>query len=129
MKKAFVRGVACYAIAGLLLMSIAPKVDAGFLPSEMIPSSPSNRDLDLQNIRETLETKMIQERLNQLGFSQDEIQAKLSKLDDQQIHQLALTIDDIRVGGNGFEIVVVLLLIAIAIGIWFHVTGKRLFVE
>ena len=129
MKKAFVRGVACYAIVGLLLMSIAPKVDAGFLPSEMIPSSPSNRDLDLQNIQEALETKVIRERLNQLGFSQDEIQAKLSKLDDQQIHQLALTIDDIRVGGNGFEIVVVLLLIAIAIGIWFHVTGKRLFVE
>ena len=129
MKKAFVRGVACYAIAGLLLMSIAPKVNAGFLPSEMIPSSPSNRDLDLQNIREALETKIVRERLNQLGFSQDEIQAKLSKLDDQQIHQLALTIDDIRVGGNGFEIVVVLLLIAIAIGIWFHVTGKRLFVE
>ena len=72
---------------------------------------------------------MIRERLSQLGFSQDEIQAKLSKLDDQQIHQLASTIDDIKVGGGGFEVVVVLLLIAILIGVWFHVTGKKVVIE
>ncbi|MGD2126938.1 MAG: PA2779 family protein [Desulfobacteraceae bacterium] len=131
MKKAFVRSVACYVIAGLFLMSIAPKVDAAFLPSEMIPSPQvkGHRSLDLQNIQKTLETKMIRERLNQLGFSQDEIQAKLSKLDDQQIHQLALSIDDMKVGGNGFEVLVVILLIAILIGVWFHVTGTRVVVE
>jgi hypothetical protein len=129
MRKAFVRSVACYVIAGLFLMGTAPKVNAGFLSSEAIPSSQENRNFDLQNIQKILETKMIRERLNQLGLSEDEIQAKLSKLDDQQIHQLALSIDDIKVAGNGFEVLVVLLLIAILVGIWFHVSGKRLVVE
>ena len=129
MKRAFVRSVACQVIAGLILMSVAHEVDARFLPSEMIASSQDNRNLDLQNIRETLETKMIRERLNQLGFSQDEINTKLSKLDDRQIHQLALTIDDIKVGGSGFEVLVVLLLIGILVGVWFFVTDKRVVVK
>jgi len=129
MRKAFVRTVACYVIAGLFLMSTAPRVDAGFIPSGTTPSSQENRNFDLQNIRKILETKMIRERLNQLGFSEDEIQAKLSRLDDQQIHQLALSIDDIKIAGNGFEVLVVILLIAILVGIWFHVSGKRLVVE
>lgn len=129
MKKAFVRIVACCVIIGLFVISIAPRVHAGFLPSERTASSQKNANLDLQNIRKTLETKMIRERLNKLGFSEDEIQVKLSKLDDQQIHQLALSIDDIKVAGNGFEVLVVLLLIGILIGVWFHLSGKRIVVH
>ena len=129
MKKAFAKSVACYVIAGFFLMSIVPRVDAAFFPSEMIPSSQQNAGLDLQHIRKTLETKMIRERLNQLGFSEDEIQVKLSNLDDQQLHQVALSIDDLKTAGNGFEVLVILFLIAILIGVWFHVSGKRLVVQ
>jgi catabolite regulation protein CreA len=129
MKKAFVKSVACYVIAGFFLMSAAPRVDAGFLPSEAIPSCQQKGNVDLQNIRKTLESKMVRERLNQLGFSEDEIQMKLSQLDDEQIHQLALSIDEIKVGGNGFEVLVILLLIGILIGVWFHLSGKRLVVQ
>jgi len=129
MKKVFVKSVACYVIVGFFLMSAAPKVDAGFLPSETMPSCQEKGNRDLQNIRKTLESKMIRERLNQLGFSEDEIQMKLSRLDEQQIHQLALSIDDIKTGGDGFEILVILLLIGILIGVWFHMSGKKLVVQ
>jgi hypothetical protein len=54
---------------------------------------------------------------------------KLSRLDEQQIHQLALSIDDIKTGGDGFEILVILLLIGILIGVWFHMSGKKLVVQ
>lgn len=71
---------------------------------------------------------IIKERLGRLGFTQKESQERLEKLNDRQIHQLAMKIDDLRVGGNGFEVLVVLLLIGIVVGVWVYATGHRVIV-
>jgi hypothetical protein len=113
----------------MFALGIAPRVDAGLSPSEIIALSQADRTSRLQNIQKILETKMICKRLQQLGFSQDDIQRRLSRLDDQQIHQIALKLDGIRVGGSGFEVLVVLILIGILVGVWFHISGKRILIQ
>ena len=129
MSKKLVKCVSWCLFVGMFALGIAPRVDAGLSPSEIIGLSQADRTSRLRNIQKILETKMICKRLQQLGFSQDDIQRRLSKIDDQQIHQIALQLDDIRVGGSGFEVLVVLILIGILVGVWFHVSGKRILIQ
>ena len=114
MRKPLMRHVSWYLIFAMFLIGIAPKVDAGIAPSELIAMSQTDRNADLEKIRKVLETKMVGERLKQLGFTQDEMQTRLNRLDDQQLHKFALRLDDLKVGGDGgagIAIVVLLILV------------------
>ena len=129
MSKLFLKCISWYMVFAMLLIGIVPNVYAGFSPSDQLVLSRSDRTYDLQRIQMILETKLVRTRLNEFGFSQDEIQTRLSRLDSAQIHQLALKLDDINVGAGGFEVLVVVLLIAIVVGIWFQITGKRVSIQ
>ncbi len=95
------RHVSWYLTFAMFLIGIAPKVDAGMASSELIAMSQIDRNIDMEKIRQTLEMKMVGERLGQMGFTQDEIQTRLNSLDDQQLHRFALQLDDLKVGGDG----------------------------
>jgi hypothetical protein len=59
--------------------------------------------------------KLVRERLKELGFTQEEIQLRLDQLSDQQLHQVALKVDELQVGGDALGVVVALLVIAILV--------------
>jgi hypothetical protein len=111
------------------IFGAVPNVYAGLSPSEAINLSELDRSSDLQRIQAVLETKMIKNRLDQLGFSEDDIHKRLRQLDDDQIHELALNLDEMKVGSGGFEVLVIILLIGILVAVWLHVTGKRVIVQ
>ena len=113
MRIPLMKHVSWYLIIAMFIIGIAPKADAGIAPSEIIVMSQVDRTADLGKIQKVLEMKMVRERLEKLGFAQDEIQSKLSSLSDQQMHNLALQIDEIKAGGDGLGIVIALLVIAI----------------
>ena len=129
MSKRLIKCVSWFLVVGMFALGIVPRVDAGLSPSGIIALSQADRTSHLQNIQKILETKMVCKRLQQLGLSQDDIQMRLSRLDDKQLHRIALRLDEIRVGGNGFEVLVVILLIGILVGVWFHVSGKRIIIQ
>jgi hypothetical protein len=72
--------------------------------------------------------KLVRERLEKLGFTQDEIQAKFKQLSDQQIHQFAQDLDSLKVAGGGADVLIVLLLIGILIFLWLQYSGKKIMV-
>ncbi len=117
MKKTFMKHVTWYLVVAMFVIGITPRVYAGFSPSEVVGFSPIDRGSDLEKIQNAIETKMIGERLKQIGLTPDEIQKKLSQLGDQQIHQLALRLDELKVGGDGGWTVlgVIIVLAAIAV--------------
>jgi hypothetical protein len=110
-----IKALCCYLAVALFVIGVVEKSYAGFFPSEVITLSPFERTVDLEKIQAALETKMVSERLAQLGYSKDEIQSRLGQLSDQQLHKVAMKIDDLKVGGDGGEVVIVLLLIAILV--------------
>ncbi|NWF51939.1 MAG: PA2779 family protein [Nitrospirae bacterium] len=123
------RFIAWYLVLAMFVIGIAPKVDAGLVKSEIVPSSYVDRAADLEKIQKVLETKAISKRLEQLGLSQYEIQKRLGQLNDNQIHQLALQIDDLRVGkDDGLGLIIALLIIAILVVILLQLTGHRIIV-
>ena len=128
MKRKMRKWVTWYMISVMFLLGIAPRVDAGFSPSEVIGQPQVNRAADLERIRKFIEIKMIRERLNAFGFSQEEIQTRLTQLSDEQIHQLALKLDELNVGGDG-EAVVIALLIGILVVLIIYLLGYRLILK
>lgn len=129
MSKTFMKCVSCCLVCAMFVIGIVPRVDAGLSPSEIIVFSEADRAADLRKIQEMLETKMIRTRLEQLGFTQDEIQTRLTRFDDQQIHELALKLDEIKVGGNGLEIVIVLLLVGILVLLYLQYSGRQIVLQ
>ena len=128
MRIPFIKYVSWYLIILMFVIGIVPRVDAGLSPSEIIFVSQSDRASDLQKIQKFLEMKLVRERLKKLGFTQDEIQSKLNQFSDQQIHQFAQNLDDLKVGGNGAEALIIVLVIAILVFLVLHFSGRKIII-
>lgn len=125
----FRKHIAWYLVAAMFIIGIAPRVDAGLAPSEIIAIAQGERTADLDKIRQTLEVKAVSERLDQLGFSREDIRNRLVQLNDQQIHQIALQLDDLKVGqSDALGLVIGVLVIAILVVVLLKLTGHRVFV-
>jgi len=122
----FMKHVAWYLVLAMFIIGITPRVDAGLAPSEIIAIARTDRSADLGKIQKVLEIKAISERLSQFGVTQDDIQKKLTQLSDLQIHQIALQLDDLRIGqGDALGIIIALLVIAILIVVILKLTGHK----
>jgi hypothetical protein len=125
----FMKQISWYLVVAMFIIGIAPRVDAGLAPSEIIALSQTDRAADLAKIQKVLELKAVGERLSQLGLAQEEIKNRLDRLSDQQIHQAALQLDDLKVGqGDAFGIIIALLVIAILLVVLLTLTGRRVFI-
>lgn len=125
----FMKQISWYLVVAMFIIGIAPRVDAGLSPSEIIVLSQTDRVADLAKIQKVLELKAVGERLTQLGLAQEEIKNRLDQLSDQQIHQAALQLDDLKVGqGDALGIIIALLVIAILLVILLKLTGRRVFI-
>ena len=129
MKKRFVIWVTWYMVSVMFLIGITPGVYADFSPSELITLSQIDRNSDLLKVQKVLESKMVRERLSQLGFTEKGIQQRLNQLSDQQIHQLALKIDDLKVGGDTGEAVLLGFLVVIFIVVVAYFVGYRVILQ
>lgn len=122
--------IAWYLVVAMFVIGIAPRVYAGFAPSEVLGLSPAERASDLQKVRQFLEMKMVRERLKELGYTPEEIQSRLSQLSDEQIHQLALKLDDLNVAGDSaLGIIIALLIIAILVIVIIQLLGHKIVIK
>ncbi len=128
MRIPFIKYISWYLIILMFVIGIVPRVDAGLSPSQIISVSQFDRASDLQKIQKFLEMKLVEERLEKFGFTQDEIQAKFRQLSDQQIHQFAQNLDNLKVGGNGADVIIILLLIAILVVLVLYYTGHKVII-
>jgi hypothetical protein len=56
-------------------------------------------------------------------LTKEEIEARLHQLDDEQIHQIASQIHGLEPGGNGAEVFLIILVLAIAAFVVLELTG------
>jgi hypothetical protein len=112
-----------YLVFAMFVIGMVPRVEAGFVASEPVGSS-ITRGADLERIRTVLELKAVHQRLQDIGFTAEEIAVRLADMSDEQIHRLAQRLDEMQVGGDGgviIGVIVVLLLVGI---IYLFVTGR-----
>jgi hypothetical protein len=129
MDKALIRCVSWYLVLAMFIIGIAPRVEAGLSPSEAIALSTAERLEDIAKIQKALESKLVGERLGQLGLTQEEVRVRLGSLSDRQLHEIALRADELMVGGNGAEVLIIVLLVAILVVLILHYTGRKIIVK
>jgi hypothetical protein len=129
MRIPFMKHVTWYLVIAMFIIGIAPRVDAGLAPSQIIALTQVDRDADLGKIQKVLEVKAVSERLMQFGLTQDEVQKRLTQLSDRQIHQIALQLDDLKIGQDDvLAVIIALLFIAILVVVLLKLTGHKVIV-
>ena len=112
----------------VLLMGVlgfVPRLDAAFVPSADSWST-LDRQGDVAKVQQVLEDKMVRERLKDLGYTEEEISARLDQLSDQELHALAAQLDTLTAGGSTEAVVIIVLLVAILIVLVLVFYGKRI---
>ncbi len=128
MRKSVVfKAISIYLISAVFVIGMVPRVYAGFAPSQS--AAGESRLQDLATIQKALEMKVISESLEKMGYSKAEIQSRLGQMSDEQIHQFATRIDDVRAGGDGLGVVIAILIIIILVIVILQLTGHKVIVK
>ena len=107
----------------LLVTTVVPswypsEATASLAPVETIVSNsdPSLlRAEDLQKVQRLLENKIVRQRLEDMGLSEEEINARLERVSDLQLHQLAMQIDALMPGGDDGTLTTIVLVLLIVV--------------
>ena len=113
------------AFAFFLIASIPQNSWAYLVDSQVLNHS---READINKIQRVLESKMVSQRLSELGLSMDEINSKLQQLSDADIHQFASQLDSLMPGGI-LEFIIGVLVIVILVLVILQITGHKVIVK
>lgn len=113
-KSALAKHTSVLLIFVLSLISLVPRVEAAFIPSSDSRSG-LMRNQDIQTIQKALENKIVKQRLQDLGFSEEEIQERLNQLSDEEVHSLAMQIDSLSQGGILGVVIAVLIIVVLVL--------------
>ena len=136
MKRSIVKkSLVVYLALAIFFVAFPADLYAMFIPSsagqEVVSdgNSPS-RGRDLQNVQKTLESKIVQQRLADLGLTAEEISTRIGSLSNHDLHQLSTRIDQMQTGGgdDGLGFLIALLVIAILVVVLLQVSGHRVIV-
>lgn len=129
MRIPFFRQISWYLVVAMFIVGIVPRLEGAMAPSTVIAASSIDRAADIDQIQRVLEMKVVKERMEKLGLSSEEIRARFDRLSDQQIHQLARQIDDLKIGSDeALGVIIALLVIAILVIIILQLTGRKVIV-
>jgi hypothetical protein len=136
LKAFYTKPLVMYLAAALLAVStFAGPAEAMFLPAAPhqvaadAPAGSAVRTADLAKIQKALESKIVQQKLMDYGLSPEETMARVSKLSDEQINQLATHTDSLQAGGDVGGIIVTLLVIALLVVLLVYLLQGRVVVE
>jgi hypothetical protein len=96
------------------IQSLVPSAYGYPILSEPV-SMEDARAADLATIQQMLETKVVQHRLEELGFTQDEIALRLEMASNADLHRLATQSEDLMAGGAVGLVVAVLVVILLVV--------------
>ncbi len=100
--------IASVMITLLLFLGALPDTWSGMAESSIVGVEASTRAEDMAGIRQTMEMKQVQARLADLGYTGEEVQQRLDRLSDREIHELAMNIDQAqKAGWVGFVLAVI----------------------
>ena len=136
LKTFYAKPLAIYLAAALLAIStFAGPAEAMFVTSApnqnaAAPAASSAvRAADLAKIQATLESKMVQQKLMDYGLSPEETMARVDKLSDEQINQLATHAESLQAGGDPVDLLIGLLIVAILVVVLIYLLQGRVTVR
>jgi hypothetical protein len=111
----------------MFVLGAAPRLDAAMINS--MQSLDAKRVHDMDTIRQTLENRQVEARLSALGYSQEEITQRISRLSDDEIHYLASQMERVNAGSNALGSVLVVLCIILVVVLILQLSGKEVSIK
>jgi len=96
------------------LHSLSPMSFGRPVPSMPIATD-SVRAQDLTAIQQILEQKVVQHRLQEMGFTKEEVELRLARVSDAELHELAVQSEALMAGGDGGGSVIFVLLVVLLV--------------
>ena len=90
------------------------------------PAVSASRTDDVARIQVALESKVVQQKLMDYGLTPEVTMARINKLSDEQIHQLATNTDALQAGGDAIGTLVGLVLLAILVVVLIYLLQGRI---
>jgi hypothetical protein len=126
------KALTVYVVVCFVFLSLIPSESSAVLIPTILPdvqsTASSQRESDLEKIQVLLESKLIAQRLSDLGLNGDEVKTRMAQLTDVQVHQIAEQLDSLQSGGNALGIIIALLVVVILVFILLQITGHKIIV-
>jgi len=111
---------------------VFPSVAAASLAPSKTSSgtSSASREANIQAVRQALEHKLVAQKLKDYGLSTSEVEAKLPRMSDADVHQIALLSKKLPHGGDdAVGTIVVILIIVILVIVIIKLMNKEVIVR
>ncbi|MFQ5900109.1 MAG: PA2779 family protein [Thermodesulfobacteriota bacterium] len=120
-----------YLILSFSIIAILPsRTLAIFVPSIASQGvSVPDRSADVEKVQQVLESKVINQRLTELGLDVGEIESRLGQLTDEEIHRFATQLESLHAGGETTGVIISLLIIVILVLVILQLTGHKIIVQ
>ena len=127
-KALFSRPLVWYLAMAMMLISSVPRnADASLIPSQM--AADGARQADIAKVQVALESKVVAQRLTDLGLSPEEVKAKVATFSNEDLHTLATNVDQLNGGGDGLGILVTLLVIVLLVVLILQITDHKIIIK
>ncbi len=120
MRNIFLKGFIMYFTVWLIVIGFLPAEGMAMrIPSDatITESGSTTRDANLQKIQVKLESKLVAQRLSDVGLTPPEVQERLASLTDEQLHQVAQNLDGLQSGGVLILILAIIGAVVVALAI------------
>jgi hypothetical protein len=110
MRQICTKGFIVYFVVWLIAIGCIPTEGMAMLiPSDAALAAPVNtRVADIEQIQSQLESKLVAQRLSDVGLTPSEVRDRIANLNDDQLHQVAQNLDGLQPGG---ELILILAII------------------
>jgi hypothetical protein len=92
-------------------------------------TAPAGREADLQAVRQALEHKLVAQKLKDYGVSTSEVEARLPRMSDADVHQIALLSKKLPQGGDAVGDIVIILIIVILVIVVIKLMNREIVVR
>jgi hypothetical protein len=117
-------------LVGCMAIQVAP-ASAGLAPSRTTGETgiQSVRDADLLAVRRALEHKVVVQKLRDYGLTPDEAQARVARLTDEELHQLAAASRGLPSGGDGVGALIGILIVVLLVIVIIKLLNKEIVIR
>ncbi|MFQ5735994.1 MAG: PA2779 family protein [Thermodesulfobacteriota bacterium] len=131
-KKMYFRQVALVVVFSMLIIgSIPAKSMAYVVGADPVTKAVTgvSRAQDMAKLQRVLESKLVSERLRTVGLTATEVETRVEKLSDSELHQFASRLDNLYPGGEAFGVLIGLLVIVILVMVILKLADRKIVIR
>ncbi|MFQ5441647.1 MAG: PA2779 family protein [Thermodesulfobacteriota bacterium] len=127
-KSFYFKRIALIVATAILLISAVPAESMAYIVGAE-GAVEATRAVDMEKAQSILESRLVKMKLTQLGLSAEEINTRLSKLTDAELHRFASTIDSLYPGQGAIGVLIGVLIVIALVMVLLKLTNKKIVIK